>query len=580
LSKTFGTLSYEDGKWVIKAEAHVALMLKRVFGKINKNSHGRITMLDTVDTARNLEWFVQRYPLEYETGSVERRLKGQSDKHRERASLVERILSRVGTPRDFVLAEPLRDYQKLAVELALAGGGLLVCDEMGLGKTPLAIGMMTEAVTRPALVVAPKAIQRQWQRQIKRFAPGLTVHILQQGTPYDLGKSKAKGKKVIDGQQALPSVQTFPDVIISTPSKLPGWSETIAGIVKLIVLDECQEFRNGGNTAKGAAAKHIGSHATYRLGLSGTPIHNHGAEMFEVCELIRPGALGEREEFLREWCKGLSEKVDDPKAFGAFLRAEGIMLRRTRSEVGRELPGLSRVFHDIDSDAEPIDDVEEAATALARTVLSQGREAFAGERLKASGELSYLLRQATGVAKAVPVADFVRMLVEQDQPVVLSGWHRRVYEIWNERLAAYKPVMVTGSESDKQKDDALQEFIKGRSRVIIISLRSAAGLDGLQFASRTVVHGELDWSPAIHEQFDTRVFRDGQKDPVFSYYLLSQDGSDPIVQTALRGKGEQLQGIRDPDVEFFHKLQNEDPERVRNLAEAFLNRRSRPKEVA
>lgn len=578
--KTFGKLGFEDGKWVIQCEAHVALMLKRVFGKINKQSHGRIEMADTVDTSRNLEWFLQRYPLEYETPSIERRLKRQADKHRERATLVEQILSRIGTPRNFVLAEPLRDYQNLAVELALAGGGLLCCDEMGLGKTPLAIGMMTEGTTRPVLVVAPKALQRQWQRQIKRFAPGLTVHILEATTPYDLGKGKPKGKKPLEGQQALPSVQTFPDVIISTPAKLQGWAETLGGIIKLIVLDECQEFRNGPSTAKGAAAQHIGSRASYRLGLSGTPIHNEGAEMFEVCELIRPGALGEREEFLREWCKGLSSKVDDPKAFGAFLRSEGIMLRRTRADVGRELPGLSRVFHDIDSDEEPLADVEEAATALARLVLSKDKEAFVGEKLKASGELSYLLRQATGIAKAPHVADFVRMLVEQDQPVVLSGWHRRCYEIWNERLEEYKPVMVTGSESDKQKDDALQEFIKGRSRVIMISLRSAAGLDGLQYASRTVVHGELDWSPAVHEQFDTRVFRDGQKDPVFAYYLLSQDGSDPIVQTALRGKGEQLQGIRDPDIEFFQKLQNEDPERVRNLAEAFLNRRTRSKEVA
>ena len=574
--KARGTLGYENGQWVIEAQADVMLRLKRVFGKIGTHQHGKALLSDTVDCARDIEWFIERYPLDFASPETKERLTAQAGRHRERAAAVEQILLQVASTRKFELAVPLREYQKPPIELVLASGSLLLCDEMGVGKTPVGIGLLAEAEARPALVVAPKAVQRQWQRQIQRFAPGLTTHILKQGTPYDLGKRR--GKKPIDGQQTLPSIPTLPDVIITTSAKLVGWSEVLSGCVKTLVLDECQEFRNGDNTAKGAAVKHIRSRASYALGLTGTPIHGQGAEMYEVCDLIRPGCFGERDEFLNEWCgSGYAEKVKDPKAFGAYLRAEGIMLRRTRADVDRELPGISRIFHDIDIDEKAIDDVESAATELAKVILASG-ERF--ERMKASGELSYLLRQATGIGKAPHVSDFVRMIVEQDEKVVLSGWHRSVYDIWNERLAAYKPVMVTGSESEKQKDDAMQEFIHGNSRVIIISLRSAAGLDGLQYASKTVVHGELDWSPAVMEQFDTRVFRDGQKDPVFAYYLLSQDGSDPVVQQALRGKGEQLEGIRDPDAEFFAKLQNDDPARVRSLAEAFLNRRARSKEVA
>lgn len=921
--KARGTLSYEKGAWVIEAQADVMLRLKRVFGKIGTHQHGKATLTDTIDTARDIEWFMERYPLDA-SPEVKARLGGQANKHRERAAAVEQILLQVASTRKFDLAVPLREYQKPPIEIVLARGSLLLCDEMGVGKTPVGIGLVAEAEARPALVVAPKAVQRQWERQIKRFAPGLSTHILKKGTPYDLGRQR--GKKKSEGQQTLPSIPTLPDVIITTSAKLPGWSEALAGSVRTLVLDECQEFRNGDETAKGAAVKHIRSRVAYALGLTGTPIHGQGSEMYQVTDLISPGSLGERHEFLNEWCgSGFAEKVKDPKAFGSFLRAEGIMLRRTRADVGRELPGISRIFHDIDINESAIDEVESAATELAKVILAAG-ERF--DRMKASGELSYLLRQATGVGKAPHVADFVRMIVEQDEPVVLSGWHRECfargtpvlmsdgtiraveavavgdevmgpdskprrvlslsrgrremfrvtpnkgqswvcsaghtlalwrtegrykgfvqmtaqefaalkprdqrglalyrrgvtafagearvrepwlmgywlgdgaanlatfrvaspepevaaeceaiaakyglkvkvyvckkgttpchfydltkvkpgpsrnpltalfrsfglhnnkhiphsyltapladrrellagiidsdghvhqaenskgtvevgakkrefaeqiaflarslglaayvkqtvvkvgnggygkpgdvhhvvcasgdltqlpmrvarkrapirrqiknvlhtglalealgeddfygfevdgdnlfllgdftvvhncYSIWNERLAAYKPVMVTGSESDKQKDDAMQEFIAGRSRVIIISLRSAAGLDGLQYASKTIVHGELDWSPAVMEQVDTRVYRDGQKDPVFAYYLVSQDGSDPVVQQALRGKGEQLEGIRDPDAEFFEKLQTDDSVRVRSLAEAFLARRARSKEVA
>lgn len=575
--KAFGKISFEDGKWKIEAEAHVLLRAKRVFGKISKGDHGVVTLVDTIDVARDLEWFLARYPLEFDPPSVERRLKKGANKHRERATLVEQILSRRSEPREFELAEPPRDYQKSGAELILATGGVIIADDMGVGKTVTLIAALSDPRTRPALVVVPKALQRQWLRQLKRFAPSLVVHTLQKSTPYDLGR----GKGVAAEQQQLPMPGTFPDVIISTYAKLSGWASTLgSGVIRGLFFDEAQELRTGDLSAKGQAAKFLATQVQIRAAATGTPIYNYGAEMFNVLECVRPGALGEIDEFNREWCNGFSEKIQDPKAFGAYLRNEGLMLRRTRADVGRELPALSRVFHDIDSDASAIDEVEDAAMALARIILRDGAETEKGERMRSAGELSYLLRQATGISKAPYVAEFVRMIIESGEPVVLFGWHHAVYDIWKKRLAEFKPVMVTGQETDKQKDEALQAFQRGDSKVIIISLRSAAGLDGLQFASATVVHGELDWSPGVMEQCDTRVFRDGQTKPVMAYYLVSDDGSDPIVSTALREKGEQLEGIRDPDVDFFEKLQTNDSERVRSLAEAFLNRRARSKEVA
>ncbi len=578
--KTFGSLDHKDGKWVLTAEAHVIMKLKRFFGKIGQKQHGTIRIVDTIDTSRDLEWFLQRFPMDYANGVAER-LKAQADLYRERASLVEQVLSRVVAGNDYDLAKPMRDYQTVAADLVLASGSLLLCDDMGIGKTLVSIALATNARARPALVVVPKAIQRQWRRRFEEFAPQLTTHILEKGTPYDLTKPKGrKRRKTSDEQQTLPLVPTMPDVVISTYAKLAGWSETWgSGILKSVTWDEAQELRRGTESAKGAAAQHIAKSVDYRLALTGTPIYNQGTELYHVLECVKPGALGEIGEFHNEWAPG-GEKVEDPKALGSFLRREGLMLRRTRADVGIELPKFSRIFHNVDSDEEPLADVEEAAVQLAKIILHDGPEAFRGERLKASQELSYLVRQATGIAKAGHVADLVRMLVESDEPVLLAGWHRRCYEIWNERLAVYKPVMVTGSESEKQKDQALQEFIAGRSRVIMISLRAAAGLDGMQAVCSSVVHGELDWAFGVHEQVDTRIDRPGQTRPVFAYYTESSEGSDPILATMLREKAEQLQGIRDPDVEIFAKLETDDEGKLRNLAESFLNRRARSKEVA
>jgi SWI/SNF-related matrix-associated actin-dependent regulator 1 of chromatin subfamily A len=153
------------------------------------------------------------------------------------------------------------------------------------------------------------------------------------------------------------------------------------------------------------------------------------------------------------------------------------------------------------------------------------------------------MRQATGVSKAPYVAAFVKMLLEAGEAVVLYGYHHDVYEIWMEELSSFKPVRVTGLETNNQKEQAKEKFINGETNLIIISLRAAAGIDGLQNRANINVFGELDWSPGIHSQCEDRTHRMGQKDSVISYYLVCGNGSDEQMMEALGFKTAQFAGI-------------------------------------
>jgi hypothetical protein len=185
----------------------------------------------------------------------------------------------------------------------------------------------------------------------------------------------------------------------------------------------------------------------------------------------------------------------------------------------------------------------------------------------------------SGISKAPFVADFVRLLVEEsDEPVLLGGWHHEVYRLWCDRLQDLNPVMFTGQESPTQKEAAKQAFLSGESKVLVMSLRAGAGIDGLQKVCRTVVFGELDWSPSVHEQFTGRVYRDGQPDPVVAYYLTADSGSDPVIADVLGIKRGQLDGIRDPSGALVMPTQA-DPGRMRKLAEDYLKRIGRRSEV-
>lgn len=421
----------------------------------------------------------------------------------------------------------------------------------------------------PAVVVTLTHLPRQWKAEIERFAPGLNVHIVKQGKPYDMTARRGS-----DRQPSL--ISALPDVVLINYHKLAQWAETLGAVAKSVCFDEIQELRKD-DSGKYRAAAHLVSRVPFKCGLSATPIYNMGGEIYSVLNCLFPGQLGTRDEFGTEWCGYGSvndkSKIKNAKAFSAYARESGMMLRRTRAEVGRELPEAQIVPQYIDADSAALDKVGASCAELARLILAGGPEGARGEKMRASEELSNMLRQATGIAKAPYVAEFVRLLLESGEKVVLYGWHRSVYDIWLDRLKDFKPALYTGSESIPQKEESKRRFIAGDTDLIIISLRSGAGLDGLQKVCRIVVFGELDWSPGVHEQNIGRVLRDGQPESVTAYYLLSDEGSDPTVSQVLGVKRQQVEGIRrNPgEEELVEKLQT-DGAHIRKLAEQYLQK--------
>jgi SNF2 family DNA or RNA helicase len=552
--RTYGKIELRDNAWHIQAEPHVLLKMKALFGKVSKYSPDGIVRLScTPENATDLLWLLQRYPLEVSCLDL---LQEGARVHHENIARCEELLGGSYTPRAFPLVKPARDYQARATEILLRKKRLFIGDDVGLGKSLVAIAAMTDPRALPALVVTLTALPKQWEGYLQEFVPGLTTHIIKKGTPYELPKFFGRS----------------PDVLITNYHKLSGWAHVLAGRMKFVCFDEGQELRRR-ESDKYKAAKRIADAAEFCCATTATPIMNYGGEFWNVADVICPGALGEREEFEREWCSatyGGNMKIRDPRAFGTYLRESFLMLRRTRKEVGRELPPVIRIPHTIDSDSREMHKIKDSSGELARIILDRitsTRE----ERWQAAGQFDMLMRQATGIAKAPYVADFVRMLVESGEQVILAGWHRTVYDIWHSRLKDLNPAWYTGSESPVQNDKSKEEFLSGRSKVILMSLRSAVGVEGFQKACHTVVVGELDWSPGVIDQLVGRVHRDGVDEPVVVYYLLAEDGADPIMADILGIKREQAEGIVNPESPLIERLEKGDGN-IRKLAESFLGR--------
>lgn len=384
-----GTIFLDGDSWVIDARPDVAIRIRRLFPKARS---GRITLMATPEVSRDLEWLCERYDFAVQPfGELERR----ANAHRDAEIAVARIMAGALGPR-VSLALPPREYQEQAAQLALATHGTLVADDVGLGKTVTSICMLVDPRARPALVVTLTHLPGQWAREIKRFAPELSVMIVKDGKP-----APVVGK---DG--------TAPDVIIINYHKLAKWADHLAGVVRGVVFDEVQELRHE-DSKKYDAARQIVGKSSVRMGLSATPIYNYGGEIYNVVSVLRPGELGSRDEFCREWCtdSGQKAKLKDPKAFGTYMRTNGFMIRRTRADVARELPPLSTIVHQVESDPKIMAEARRSVHGFARALLA--RETGFEERGRAVRELDWRLRLATGVAKAEYVAGFVQLLLEE-----------------------------------------------------------------------------------------------------------------------------------------------------------------------
>ena len=551
----YGTLSYNRRSkcWTLRGEPCVIELATRLFPGSARKRRGEARFTANRRIIGDVNWLMLRYPLE-----VAERDRALWDKAIEgaRAHAIERErakdLPMRSTPPDGTFCGELREFQKEGLSFLLANPRTLLADEMGLGKTVQALACLASTGDLPALLVVPTHLMRNWEAETRRFLR-------------------------VDGREARVCVLTGlkpyqppeADIYIIHYLLLRGWKQALPQMgFRAVIFDEMQELRHTG-TEKYSAASLLAEGCERVIGLSGTPIYNRGAEIWNVVNILDFHCLGDWESFTRQWCDGYGNHiVRDPALLGAHLRREGLILRRTKQEVLRELPPKRRLVQEIDLDDRVYRELMRPVMELLGSLSELHPEAR--ERAMLEEQIGRGERQATGVAKAPFVAAFVRALLDNGERVLLFAHHHAVMDAYKKELSAYKPAFITGRESTDQKERSVTRFMGGETNLCVISLRAAAGLN-LQRAS-CVVFGELDWSPAVHSQAEDRAHRIGQQDSILCYYLVAPQGSDRDMQDALGLKVSQfvgLMGDRAPDLASVQSSQTAAKAHMQRLLEQY-----------
>lgn len=411
-----GTISYNRRSrcWVVKGDPSVTEMCKRLFPGSAGSRRGEARFTAHRRLVGELCWLMQRFPLTVKPADLalwDRAVDEARQYTARKAAAVYMPQTAEPPVGDFVGS--LRDFQKEGLAFLLNHDRCLLADEMGLGKTVQALAMLASERRFPVLVIPPSHLVRNWQEETLRFlrVAGQTprIHVIRGLTPYDLPEA---------------------DVYIMHYLLLRGWKEVLPTLpFRAVVFDEMQELRHAG-TEKYSAASLLAEACDKVIGLSGTPIYNRGGEIWNVVNILDYHFLGDWESFSREWCCGYGNAiVSKPDVLGAYLKREGMMLRRTKQQVLRELPPKRRLVQELDwNDKVYARMMEPVLPQLLRW--RQDGTLTPSQRAMLEETISRQARQATGVAKAPFVCQFVRMLLDGGEQVLLFAHHHEVMDIY------------------------------------------------------------------------------------------------------------------------------------------------------
>ena len=546
--KNFGTLEYvldkysQTWSWKVTGQRAVTMISKVIPQSWYGDGLHEAIIPDSQRNVQHIKWILERYPLEILSKSVWKR---KLSDHRHIKVRIPKIEKLVKANPGQQFRGKLLNFQKEGLDfLVKSSGNALLADEMGLGKTVQTLAYLaTEKQAFPALVVAPLVTLNNWQREIGKFL-----------------KRKSKNGRLVEDKTPTSFIirhgkrqdlGNFDFYIINYELLHKRLPDLLNLNIKTVICDEVQNLRSN-TTQKYAAVKKLAAVESikYRIGLSGTPIYNRGSEIWPIVDILRPGLLGNFKEFCEYFCyvneKGKAIVLENKRQSLHQELRKHVMLRRKKSDVLKELKEKVRYKEVIDADIEyyhkelnriwqKLEDEQKEAKSMFDKSASYQR-AIQGER------------QAAGVAKLPYVINFVENIMEIEESVVVFCHHKYIHQLLHEKLGRYSPSSIIGGQLDKSRQDQIDAFQDGKTKLMIAGLR--AGNVGINLnRARYVIFAELDWSPAIHRQAEDRLHRIGQKNTVFAYYLIGNGTLDDHVADVLVDKSYEIDAIMDAKIE-------------------------------
>lgn len=446
----------------------------------------------------------------------------------------------------------LHNYQNACIKHIIKHPFCGVFLEMGLGKTATTLTAINDLMydcleINSVLVIAPKRVAESvWQEEAENWE-----HLKH------LTFSKIIGTK----QQRLDALNKKADIHIISRDNI-AWLCANCGGSKLpfdmIVVDELSSFKSY-KSQRWKALRLVQPCFKRFVGLTGTPAPNSLIDLWPQIYLMdrgsrlgktitayrnmyfRPGKTNGNVVFsydlLPESDRLIHEKISD---ICISMKSEDYlnMPERTDNYIKLSMPDeLQKKYDDFEKDKvielfEPKEGEEKEVNAINAAALCNKLLQFANGAMYDENRNVYSIHD-------LKLEALKEIIDDANGKSVLVAWsfqHDR--DRIMEYLKAYKP-------RELKKPQDIIDWNQGKVQVMLAHPASAGHGLNLQAGGNIIVWFGLTWSLELFQQFNARLYRQGQKNNVIIHYLVMKNTYDEEVVAALKRKDRKQSALMD-----------------------------------
>jgi non-specific serine/threonine protein kinase len=442
------------------------------------------------------------------------------------------------------------------------GFGGCLADDMGLGKTMQALAFLlslrqaggSDHTKSPDLIVAPRSVLFNWEREAAKFTPGLKVSV-----HADTSRSKS------------PSAYADADLVLTTYGVMMRDISILRQCrFHYIVLDESQAIKNPvSQTARAARLLN----AEHRLALTGTPVENSVLELWSQFAFLNPGLLGTLDRFRSEFASAIERQQNDESAHILRKIVQPFLLRRTKGQVAPELPPRS--------DQALFNEMEPAQLKLYAKTRDLYRAQLLGLMEDGSGAGQTQMKILEGLLRLRQICNHpvlvdrsyegesakLNAIVETMETLLAEGHKALVFSQFTQMLALVRKklddrqipyVYLDGSTRNRQ--DRVDEFQNSPEIPFFLISLKAGGVGINLTAADYVLHIDPWWNPAVEQQATDRAHRIGQTKPVFVYRFITKNSVEEQILLLQDRKRAIVEQVISAETGFFKSLTRSDIE--------------------
>jgi len=385
----------------------------------------------------------------------------------------------------------------------------LLADEMGLGKTVQVAVALSLLIPKSkygrTLIVVPAALRINWEKEIDKWAPKLSVRRLRGDT-----------------QERFVNYRLPINVLIASYEQIREDALSLSNEVRfdVVVLDEAQKIKNL-HSDTSLAVRILRRDRSWAM--TGTPIENSVSDLFAIFRFVKLDLLNQA-----------MNKVQIHRLMKPYF------LRRRKKDVLREMPPI--ILQDIPIELSPQQEKAYMNVWNNRYEIMQRER----KRIKSTDIFSVItkLKQIcnydveSGESSKI---EALRLIIDnlsgtEDKIIVFSQYVETLKQISKNLQGKIRHEIYHGALSEDVRNKILTRFKEEKGpRVLLMSLKAGGIGLNLQEASSIVLFDRW-WNPAVEEQAINRAHRFNRKTPLHAFRFTVVDSIEERIVNILDEK--------------------------------------------